>query len=106
VLYELLTGKQAFQGEDVTDILAAVVRAEPDWKLLPENTPPSIERLLRRCLRKDKRQRLQDATDTRLEIEDGQTWLAEGGSQAGTAAVAAAPKKTTERLAWVAAAVK
>jgi Tol biopolymer transport system component/tRNA A-37 threonylcarbamoyl transferase component Bud32 len=70
VLYELLTGKQAFQGDDVGDILAAVVKTDPDWSLLPEGTPPAIQRLLRRCLRKDKRQRLQDATDARIEIED------------------------------------
>jgi eukaryotic-like serine/threonine-protein kinase len=70
VLYELLTGKQAFHGEDVTDILAAVVRAEPDWNRLPEATPPAIRTLLRRCLRKDRRQRLQDATDVRIEIEE------------------------------------
>jgi len=53
VLYELLTGKQAFHGEDVTDILAAVVRAEPDWTALPANISPSIRVLLQRCLRKD-----------------------------------------------------
>ena len=70
VLYELLTGKQAFQGEDVTDILAAVVMKEPDWNRLPEATPPTIQTLLRRCLRKDRRQRLQDATDVRIEIEE------------------------------------
>ena len=70
VLYELLTGKQAFHGEDVTDILAAVVRAEPDWSRLPEATPSAIRTLLRRCLRKDRRQRISDATDVRIEIED------------------------------------
>jgi serine/threonine protein kinase len=70
VLYELLTGKPAFHGEDVTDILAAVVRAEPDWTLLPESTPQSIRLLLKRCLRKDRRRRLQDATGVRIEIED------------------------------------
>src|SRR6202795_1593196 len=53
VLYELLTGKQTFHGEDITDILAAGVRAEPDWNRLPENTPSNIRMLLRRCLQKD-----------------------------------------------------
>jgi len=61
VLYELLTGKQAFHGEDITDILAAVVRAEPDWTALPANISPSIRVLLQRCLRKDRRQRIPDA---------------------------------------------
>ena len=70
VLYELLTGRQAFQGDDVGDILATVVKTDPDWSRLPESTPPAIHRLLLRCLRKDKRQRLQDATDARIEIEE------------------------------------
>jgi serine/threonine-protein kinase len=70
VLYELLAGEAAFQGEDVGDILAEVVKAEPDWTRLPEATPPPIRTLLRRCLRKDKRQRLQDAAGVRIEIED------------------------------------
>ena len=70
VLYELLTGKQAFHGEDITDILAAVVRAEPDWTALPTKIPPTIRTLLSRCLRKDRRQRISDATDVRIEIED------------------------------------
>ena len=70
VLYELLTGKQAFHGEDVTDILAAVVRAEPDWAALPKNISPSMRVLLQRCLRKDRRQRLPDAGAVRIEIED------------------------------------
>src|SRR6202521_1900324 len=63
VLYELLSGHKAFEGEDTTEILAAVVRAEPDWTRLPEATPQTIRLLLRRCLRKDRRQRFQDATD-------------------------------------------
>jgi len=70
VLYELLTGKQAFHGEDVTDILAAVVRAEPDWTALPANISPSIRVLLQRCLRKDRRQRTPDAATIRIEMED------------------------------------
>src|SRR3972149_5357171 len=70
VLYELLTGRQAFQGEEVGDILATVVKAEPDWSRLPESTPPAIRTLLRRCMRKDRRQRLQDAASLRIEIED------------------------------------
>jgi eukaryotic-like serine/threonine-protein kinase len=70
VLYELLTGKQTFHGEEVTDILAAVVRAEPDWNSLPATTPPAIRNLLRRCLQKDARKRLRDAGDARIEIEE------------------------------------
>src|SRR5262249_38275039 len=53
VLYEILTGKRAFEGEEITDTLAAVLRAEPDWTALPPSTPTSIRRLLLRCLEKD-----------------------------------------------------
>ncbi len=70
VLYELFVGRQAFEGEDVTDILAAVVRAEPDWQALPAATPLQIRSLLRRCLQKDKTLRLRDAGDARIEIQE------------------------------------
>jgi len=70
VLYELLTGKQTFHGEDITEILASVVKSEPDWTALPAKIPSTIRTLLGRCLRKDKRQRISDATDIRIEIED------------------------------------
>src|SRR5450755_1686532 len=70
VLYELLKGKQVFHGEDVTEILAAVVMKEPAFDALPWNTPASIRVLLQRCLRKDKRHRLADASGLRIEIED------------------------------------
>ena len=96
VLYELLTGKQAFHGEDVSDILGAVLRMEPDWSRLPENTLPAIHRLLHRCLQKDRRQRLQDATDVRFEIED--TIAAPKDSGATQAAPA-----STSKLPWAVA---
>ena len=97
VLYELLTGKQAFHGEDVTDILAAVVRAEPDWQALPETTPPAIRTLLRRCLRKDRRQRISDATDVRIEIEDAIAAPKESS-------VTQAAPVSTSKLPWAVAA--
>src|SRR5215475_11198359 len=58
VLYEMLTGKRAFEGEDVSDTLAAVLRGEPDWTALPSNTPMAVRTLLRRCLQKDPQKRL------------------------------------------------
>ena len=70
VLYELLTDKQPFHGEDITEILASVVKSEPDWTALPANISPSIRVLLQRCLRKDRRQRTPDAAVLRIEIED------------------------------------
>ncbi len=68
VLYELLAGKHAFPGEDTTEILAAVVKTEPDWTLLPQATPQVIRILLKRCLQKDRALRLRDAGDARIEI--------------------------------------
>ena len=70
VLYELLTGRQAFHGETTTEILAAVLRGEPDWQALPPPTPAQIRNLLRRCLQKDPQRRLRDLGDARLEIEE------------------------------------
>ena len=69
VLYEMLTGKRAFPGESVTDILAGVLRAEPDWSALPAATPPRIRKLLRRCLERDRKQRLQAIGEARIAID-------------------------------------
>jgi serine/threonine-protein kinase len=70
VLFEMLTGRRVFDGETVTDALAAVVRAEPEWSRLPASTPPGIRELLHRCLQKDPRQRQQSIGDARITIEE------------------------------------
>jgi eukaryotic-like serine/threonine-protein kinase len=70
VLYEILTGRRLFAGETVSDTLAAVLRAEPDWSALPQEMPTSIRRLLRRCLERDRKRRLSDIADARLEIDE------------------------------------
>ena len=70
VLYEMLTGKQAFHGEDVTEILAAVVMKEPSFDALPGKTPGPIRNLLRRCLEKNQKRRLQHIGEARIAIED------------------------------------
>ena len=70
VLYEMLSGKRAFEGESITDVLAAVVRSEPDWNYLPPTTPAPVRRLLKRCLEKDRKRRLPDIGVARLEIDD------------------------------------
>ena len=69
VLYEMLTGRPAFIGDTISDTLAAVIRGEPDWSALPSNLPPSIHRLVRRCLTKDPNQRLRDIGEARIAIE-------------------------------------
>jgi eukaryotic-like serine/threonine-protein kinase len=70
VLYECLTGARAFPGETVSDSLAAILRAEPDWSALPPETPGTVRTLLRRCLQKDPRKRLHDIADARIELEE------------------------------------
>jgi serine/threonine protein kinase/WD40 repeat protein len=70
VLYEMLTGRHSFGGRTAADTMAAVLAEEPDWARLPVATPAPIVRLLRRCLRKDHRERLRHIGDARLEIDD------------------------------------
>jgi eukaryotic-like serine/threonine-protein kinase len=68
VLFEMVTGKPAFGGETLTDIVAAVVKNEPEWEELPAETPPAVRAVLRRCLKKDPTQRMHDIADARLEL--------------------------------------
>ena len=96
VLYEMLAGRQAFFGETVSDTLAAVLRADPDWSALPAGTPRSVTHLLKRCLEKDPKQRLRDIGEARIAIDaalrgDG------GGEPAGTSPPGPAPR----RRAWL-----
>jgi Tol biopolymer transport system component len=100
VLYELVTGKQAFHGEDITEILAAVVKTEPDWSYFPESTPAAIRLLLRRCLQKDKTLRMQSAGDARIEIQEA---LAAPANMAAPT-TALGTRGWRERLAWPAVA--
>jgi len=69
VLFEMLTGKPCFAGETVTDVLAAVVKTEPQWSGLPAVTPLRLRELLERCLAKDRKQRLRDMGDARIDLE-------------------------------------
>jgi len=78
VLYEMLSGQKPFEGETISDVLAAVIRAEPEWTAIPEATPQSIKKLVHRCLVKDARQRLRDIGDARITIEE--TLSGEAGS--------------------------
>ena len=69
VLYEMLTGRRAFEGNDITDILAAIVRAEPEWAEIPPDVHSAVRLLLERCLDKDLRRRKQSIADVRAELE-------------------------------------
>jgi serine/threonine-protein kinase len=69
VLFECLTGKSTFRGETVTDSIGAILHKQPDWSLLPAETPPAIRLCLSRCLAKDRKRRLRDIGDARIELE-------------------------------------
>ena len=76
VVFEMLNGKCAFSGESVSDILASVLKAEPDWNALPAATPAAVRRLLRQCLVKDRKHRLQAIADARIALEDASETVA------------------------------
>ena len=97
VLYEMLTGRQAFRGATVTDILAEVIRSEPEWTAVPPTTAPAVRTLLHRCLRKDPGGRLHHIGDARLELE-------ESAGEATNGRIATASPRSA-RLAWAAAGV-
>jgi eukaryotic-like serine/threonine-protein kinase len=95
VLYECLSGRQAFFGETVSDTLAAIIKSEPDWSALPESTPREIRDLLRRSLRKDPKRRLHDIADARIDLEEDRT-----AGAPGEAIPATAPRPVRRVLAW------
>ena len=70
VLFEVLTGRRAFEGEDISDTLAAILRGEPDWNAVPPEVPPHIRRIVERCLRKDRRARIPDFAVVRYSLEE------------------------------------
>ncbi len=102
VLYEVLTGKQVFRGDTVTDILAAIVHKDPDWEALPEGTPRASQRLLRRCLDKDPHERLRDIGDARIVIR---YVLNEPSDHSPREGVAATPVWWRRSIPWAVAAV-
>jgi Tol biopolymer transport system component/predicted Ser/Thr protein kinase len=97
VLYEMATGKRAFDGKTATSVIAAVLAAEPTpISSLQPLTPPALERLIKICLAKDPDERFQSAHDLSLQLK----WISEAGSQAGVAAPVVAHRRTRERFAW------
>ena len=86
VLFEMLTGKRAFEGTTLNEILASVLKTDPDWRLLPAETPEAIRRLLRRCLQRDDKLRLRDIGEARLEIDELPTAPQPHGHPVGGAA--------------------
>ena len=88
ILYEMLTGRRTFKGDDVTDTITSVMRDTPDWTALPAATPSSVRTLLRRFLEKDPRKRAPHISVARMAIEDALISAGDQGPRAMTAAVA------------------
>ena len=100
VLYEMLAGRPPFGGEDVAEIIGAVIHKDPDWPALPANTPTNVRTLLRRCLQKDRRNRIPDAGTVRIELQE-----TVDGSLPDVSPSAAAIGGSRARLAWSLAAI-
>jgi Tol biopolymer transport system component len=99
VLYEMLTGRRAFEGNSLADVLGAVVKSEPDWNALPRATPRLVRSLIRRCLQKDAARRLHDIADARLEIQEAVAEL-----ETPPDAVPQTAARSPRAIAWIVAA--
>ena len=104
VLYEMLTGRRAFEGDEVTDVIARIIEREIDLSRLPATTPPSIRRLLRRTLEKDRNRRLADAADARLDIDEALSGAPVDATVSRGSGVAARPSTWRAGLPWAIAA--
>ncbi|MEO8681213.1 MAG: protein kinase [Vicinamibacterales bacterium] len=91
VLYEMVTGRRAFEGEEISDVLAAVLRQDIDWTALPATTPPRLRRLLERCLDRDPKQRLRDIGEARVEIAKVESGAPDGSGFSAASARTMAP---------------
>ena len=98
ILYEMLTGGSVFRGEMISDVVASVLKSEPEYNALPPDTSPRLRRLLERCLQKDPRQRWRDAGDLRVELDH----LASDSHDVLESAHPPMPGNGFRRLAWVA----
>jgi hypothetical protein len=100
VLYEMLTGRRLFEGDNITDILGAIGHRDPDWSALPAGTPLAIRTLLDRCLRKDVARRIQSIGDARIAIEE---YLENpsGHAAVGAPSTPAPSKRLVPLVPWV-----
>ncbi len=101
VLYEMLTGQQSFSGETVSDIIATIIKGEPDWQALPPDVGPKLRHLLQRCLEKDPRARWRDMGDVRIEIET----IRKGDADTATSSADTSPLPRRKRLLAISAAL-
>src|SRR6202162_6140629 len=97
VVYEMATGKRAFEGKSQASVIGAIMSSDPpSMSSLQPMTPPALDRVIKRCLAKEPDERCQSAKD----LTDELRWIAEGGSQAGMPAPVASRRRTWERIAW------
>ncbi|MDO8677508.1 MAG: protein kinase [Acidobacteriota bacterium] len=104
VLFEMLTGRRAFEGDDISITLASVLKDEMRWDALPADLPTPLRRLLRRCLEKDPKHRLSSIGDARLELNDARTPPSDDGFSFAPAVVGSAPRRKAF-VPWLVAAV-
>ena len=98
VIYEMATGRPAFQGKTQASLIASILKEEPPAiSEVHPMSPPALDRLVKRCMMKDPDERWQTARDVMLELQ----WIKEGGSQIGVPATVRSRRKTRERIAWV-----
>src|SRR5262245_27500571 len=102
VLYEMLTGKRAFEGEDVSDTLAAVLRAEPNWSALPEEVSPGLRTLIQRCLAKDRTKRVAEISAAKLVLSEPD-FMGSAGASAVASTTSPAGSRWTPSLLLIAA---
>ncbi|MEO8726121.1 MAG: protein kinase [Acidobacteriaceae bacterium] len=102
VLYEMATGKRAFEGKTTASVIAAVLERDPEpISVLRPMSPPALDRLVKACVAKDPDDRIQTVHDVKLQLK----WIAEGGSQVGVPVTVSHGRKSRERLAWAVAAL-
>jgi len=100
VLYEMLTGRRAFEGEDVSDTLAAILRGEPDWSALPGDLPPSVATLIKRCVDRDRRSRIPDVAVARFLLDETASTGLLAAPPAPQAAIAR-PSSRSRFVPWI-----
>jgi len=102
VLYEMATGKRAFEGQSQASLIAAIMQSQPQpISTIQPMMPPALDRVIRTCLEKDPEDRWQTAHDVALQLK----WIQEGGSQVGVPRPVSARRRSRERIAWAVAAV-
>ena len=100
VLYEMLTGRRPFDGDDVSDTLANVLKIDPDWSVLPSEIPPAIRTLLQSCLTKDRRRRVADISTALFVLEKAASLGATGRHGVGRAAATQTAVATHRDARW------